>query len=87
MRRTFRTDDRKEQAELGRILKGLREAIGLSQRELGSQIGRTHTYIGKIERGEQLIDMAALIDVAKLLGANASDIVAEVEMNCSSADS
>ncbi|WP_435128196.1 helix-turn-helix domain-containing protein [Actinacidiphila sp. bgisy144] len=41
-------------AMLGRRLRRLREASGLSQRALANVVGYPHTYISRVERGEQL---------------------------------
>ncbi|MFI9582377.1 Scr1 family TA system antitoxin-like transcriptional regulator [Streptomyces sp. NPDC052236] len=39
---------------LGRRLRRLRESAGLSQRALADKVGYPHTYISRVERGEQL---------------------------------
>jgi len=39
---------------LGRRLRHLRERAGMSQRALAEQVGYPHTYISRVERGEQL---------------------------------
>ncbi len=39
---------------LGRRLRRLRENAGLSLRALADKVGYPHTYIGRVERGEQL---------------------------------
>ncbi|WP_237319597.1 helix-turn-helix transcriptional regulator [Streptomyces sp. JJ36] len=39
---------------LGRRLRRLREAEGLSQRALADKVGYPHTYLSRVERGEQL---------------------------------
>lgn len=39
---------------LGRRLRRLREAAGLSQRALADKVGYPHTYLSRVERGEQL---------------------------------
>lgn len=82
MRSTFRTKDRPEIAELGRVLKRLRNDAGFSVRELASKLDRGPGFIWKIESGKQSIDLATLIDLAKELGTDAATIVREVEMNC-----
>lgn len=39
---------------LGRRLRRLREQAGMSQRALAEKVGYPHTYISRVERGEQL---------------------------------
>lgn len=39
---------------LGRRLRRLRETAGLSQRALADKVGYPHTYLSRVERGEQL---------------------------------
>ncbi|WP_406399722.1 helix-turn-helix transcriptional regulator [Streptomyces sp. NBC_00879] len=39
---------------LGRRLRRLRESAGLSQRALADKVGYPHTYLSRVERGEQL---------------------------------
>jgi len=54
---------------LGRRLKRLRKEKGLTQKELASQVprGLDYTYIGKIERGEQLPSLKILIAIGEAL--------------------
>ena len=53
--------------EIGRRLKRLREDRGLTQKEFASEIkgGMDYTYIGKIERGEQLPSLKVLLKVCE----------------------
>ncbi|MFG2286301.1 Scr1 family TA system antitoxin-like transcriptional regulator [Streptomyces sp. NPDC048595] len=48
---------------LGRRLRRLREAAGLSQRALADKVGYPHTYISRVERGEQLPSEALAVDL------------------------
>lgn len=43
-------------------LKKLREDAGLTQRELGGRLGKTHSYIYKSETGERRVDIGEWID-------------------------
>ncbi len=79
MRRTFRTKDRKEHAELGRIIRELREAAPLTQREFAAKLDRTQAFVWKVENGTQAVDVATLIDIAKALGTTASSMLAQIE--------
>jgi len=54
---------------LGRRLKRLRKEKGLTQKELASKVreGLDYTYIGKIERGEQLPSLKILSAISEVL--------------------
>jgi transcriptional regulator with XRE-family HTH domain len=54
---------------LGRRLKRLRKEKGLTQKELASRVpgGIDYTYIGKIERGEQLPSLKILSAISDVL--------------------
>lgn len=79
LRRTVRTEDRKEHRILGRILRERRENCGLSQREVAKRLDRTQAFVWKVESGNQHIDIAILIDLAVILETEASTIVRDVE--------
>lgn len=82
MRTTFRTKDRPEIAELGRVLKQLRTDAGISNRAMAAKLGRGVAFVWKVESGLQAIDIATLIDFASALDTDASAIVSQVESNC-----
>lgn len=48
---------------LGRRLRRLREAAGMSQRALADKVGYPHTYLSRVERGEQLPSEALAEDL------------------------
>ncbi|MFI0212889.1 helix-turn-helix domain-containing protein [Streptomyces lydicus] len=48
---------------LGRRLRRLREAADLSQRALADKVGYPHTYLSRVERGEQLPSQALAEDL------------------------
>ena len=54
-------------AEIGRRVKRIRAERGLTQKELASKVGIDFTYIGKIERGEQLPSLKILLKIAEAL--------------------
>lgn len=64
---------------LGRELKRLREKAGLSLRGMGKLIGKHHSYVTRVESGQQFIDFATLLDFARFCGGRASDIVRQIE--------
>lgn len=53
--------------EIGRRIKRIRVERGLTQKELASKVGIDFTYIGKIERGEQLPSLKILLKIADAL--------------------
>ncbi len=54
-------------AEIGRRIRKIRVERGLTQKELASKVGIDFTYIGKIERGEQLPSLKILLKIAEAL--------------------
>lgn len=53
--------------EIGRRVRNIRVERGLTQKELASKVGIDFTYIGKIERGEQLPSLKILLKIAEAL--------------------
>lgn len=68
-------DERKLAWEIGLTLRRLRLAQGSTQKELAQRVagGIDATYIGKIERGEQLPSLKVLIRVGKALEVSVSE--------------
>ncbi len=65
--------------EGGRWLKSLREAAGLSQRQLASKVGTEHyTFISQLETGRGRIPPDRYLDWADALGVAAKPFVQEV---------
>jgi transcriptional regulator with XRE-family HTH domain len=54
--------------EVGRLVRALRMARGLSQTELGNQIGVTFQQVQKYESGANRISIGRLTRIARLLG-------------------
>jgi len=69
---------RSEQDRLRQVIADTRVAAGLSQRELSRRLDMPFTYIARIERGERMLDVIEFIDVAKALGANPVEVLAQI---------
>jgi transcriptional regulator with XRE-family HTH domain len=55
-----------------------RRRAGLSQRELASRIGKCHSHITMIERGQRRIDTLELFAIATALGRGPAELFVEV---------
>ncbi|AJE03768.1 helix-turn-helix domain-containing protein [Geobacter pickeringii] len=65
--------------EIGHTLKRLRSERGFTQKELATRVsgGLDYTYIGKIERGEQLPSLKILIALGEALGVPVGSFLGE----------
>ena len=59
--------ERSNLVPLGRRIKELRKERGLSQHELGERCDLSTNYIGLVERGERVVNLLALYDIAEAL--------------------
>ncbi len=48
----------------------LREAAGMTQRDLAAALGREHGMVARIELGERRVDMIEAYELFKVLGAD-----------------
>lgn len=67
MSKTIYTQDHKH---LVQRLKKARIGVGLGQKEAGEKIGKSQSYISKIESGQRRIDIIQLKFFAKAYGKN-----------------
>lgn len=56
-------------------LKAARKASGLTQAQVGKQLGRTQSYVGKYENGERRLDVIEFLDVAQVIGLDPSRLL------------
>ena len=70
----------KELKALGRAIRRLRQAIGLSQEALAHEANIDRSYVGGIERGEHNVAVVNLVKISKCLGVKLSDLFAEAEV-------
>jgi DNA-binding XRE family transcriptional regulator len=63
----------------GWILKRLRQQRGWTLVQLASYFGMNRTYLGVLETGGNMLSLETLLKLADLFGADAAEIVREVE--------
>lgn len=51
-----------------KLLTDARKESGVSQRELARRLGKTQSYVSKIENGQQRIDVLEFLDYARAIG-------------------
>lgn len=66
-----------EGERLGETLRRLRKERGLSQEALAEAASVTADYLGFIERGENVPTLTVLLKLARALGVDAGDLLAE----------
>jgi transcriptional regulator with XRE-family HTH domain len=64
---------------LGKVLADARERHGLKQSELAEKLGLPASYLSKIENGTRRLDVIELIQIAQAMGADASELIGDVE--------
>src|SRR5689334_6634746 len=64
---------------LGKILADARERHGLKQSELAEKLGLPASYLSKIENGTRRLDVIELIQIAEAMGADAAELIADVQ--------
>lgn len=61
------------------LLRGAREAAGLTQVELAQALRRSQSFVSKVERGETRLDVLQLRAICRALGTTLPDFVARLE--------
>lgn len=79
MKRTVVTDDRIEHKLLARIIRRLREDRGVSQAAVAEHLNRPVSYVWKLEKPIQHIDIPTLFDIAEFLEADPVEIMRELK--------
>ncbi|HEY3969835.1 MAG TPA: helix-turn-helix transcriptional regulator [Solirubrobacteraceae bacterium] len=64
---------------LGRAVRQLRQAAGISQDALAARCDLHRTYVGGIERGERNVSFGNLVKLAGALGVRPSELLARAE--------
>lgn len=63
----------------GAIIRRLREERGWTLADFGRKADMNPTYLGFLERGENVPTLTAVLRLAKILGVEAADVIREVE--------
>jgi transcriptional regulator with XRE-family HTH domain len=72
---THRKDRRPEAKKFGAIVRALREERGLTQDQLAERAGVSATYIGFIERGDNVPTLTIILQIGSALKVRASDLL------------
>jgi transcriptional regulator with XRE-family HTH domain len=59
---------RKSNADIGQLLAERRVAAGVRQADLARALGRTQSYVSKVESGDQHIDVVEFIQYVTAIG-------------------
>jgi transcriptional regulator with XRE-family HTH domain len=67
-----------EAMRFGAIVRRLRDARGWTLIDFGRKAGMNPTYLGFLERGENIPSLSVVLKLARIFGVEASDMIAEV---------
>jgi transcriptional regulator with XRE-family HTH domain len=70
----------------GHIIRQRREALGLSQEELGEQTNLSRNYIGMVERGETNPTLLVLRSLARALNTTMVSLISDLEAQTDTPD-
>ncbi|MBI4755547.1 MAG: helix-turn-helix transcriptional regulator [Betaproteobacteria bacterium] len=59
-----------------KLLVGAREEAGLTQVQVAARLGKPQSFVSKYERGERRLDFTEFLEVADILGVDASAFIA-----------
>lgn len=72
---THRKVRRPEAEKFGLIVRRLRESRGLTQEELAERAEVSATYIGFVERGDNVPTLTIILQIASALGVKPSELL------------
>jgi len=75
---THRKDRRPEAEKFGAIVRALREERDLTQDQLAERAGVSATYIGFIERGDNVPTLTIILQLASALKIRCADLLREL---------
>ena len=70
-------------ARYRRLIDALADArrdAGLTQLKLAQRLGRQQQFVSKYESGERRLDVVEFADIARLLGLDPADLIAEIPL-------
>lgn len=67
--------------QFGKNVRFRREALGISQEELGYRAGLHRTYIGSVERGERNVSLVNICKLAAALECEPADLLIGLSLN------
>jgi transcriptional regulator with XRE-family HTH domain len=70
----------------GQLVRQRRQALGISQEELGYRAGLDRTYVSGLERGVRNPSLTALVSLAHGFGISVSDLASRLEQEMENAD-
>jgi transcriptional regulator with XRE-family HTH domain len=56
-----------------------RHAAGLTQRQLAAKLKRSNSFVWKFEAGERQLNVLEFIEIARVLGVKASNLMTQIE--------
>lgn len=62
------------QALISKLAKA-RKVAGITQAQLAAKLGKPQSYISKIENGERRLDVVEFLEIAKLIGIEATEFL------------
>jgi len=74
---THRKNRRPEAEKFGAVVRRLREQRGLTQEELAERAEVSATYIGFVERGDNVPTLSIILQIASALDVRAADLLRE----------
>lgn len=76
MTKSLRTEGH---AALTQALIAARKDSGLTQQELAERLGRSQSFVAKIELGERRVEVVELVEIARILGVPTCQLIEPVE--------
>lgn len=69
----------RKHAQLRKVLVQARHDARLTQVALAKKLGRPQSFVSKFERGERRLDVPEFLEVARALGLDPAETVADLE--------